>query len=168
MPLVRYVGSVDPVEADIDKVRAAIAAGKLTVDQVHLAQHFRLGGTVRGAREAGITVAGPMAGRRNPIVTACIPGITWRELGPNEGLSKTVRWGPHLGTFVQEVSEADWEAIQRLPEGKHWQRVADRSEAPLKKPEPPPVIVKTFNVVEERERILAERAKAAGHPPAGE
>lgn len=164
MPLVRYVGSVDPVEADLAGVRAAIAAGRITEAQVRLAQHYRLGGTAQGARQAGVIDAA--AHRRNPVVTACIPGMTWRELGPNEGLSRTVRWGPHLGTYVQELSEADWEAIGRLPEAKHWRRVDDRDETPPKRPEPEPVVVKTFNVIEERERIRAERAKAAGGSPA--
>lgn len=152
MPLVRYVGIPDPVAMDLEKVRRGIRLGLLTEDKVRYFNYVRMGG------------ANPLNGQQ--VVQCVIPGVTWRELGPNEGLSRTVRWGPHIGTFIQEVSQADWEAIQRLPEAAQWVIVADWAaieatapiEADFRVAEAP---AKTFNVIEETERRLRRVGKTA-------
>lgn len=93
MPLVRWVGDPDPVIENRERVVALIEAGKLTKEDVWAYNQHR------------------------EIV---FPGVTFRELGPAEGLSEHYRWGPAFGTFEIEVTDADWDRIQRLPEAKRF------------------------------------------------
>lgn len=111
MKRVRYVGVRDPRETNPERVRELLAAGAITKADLWQFNTQRLGG--------------PLPGGGFGPVTAVIPGVTSRTLGPREGLSRRVRWGPAPESFVQEISNADWEAIQRLPEAAHWELVED-------------------------------------------
>lgn len=89
MPLVRWVGQLDPVVENRERVVKAIEAGRLTKEDVW---EFN---------------------RTREIV---LPGVTERTLGPSEGLSDWYRWGPAIGTYEIEMTDADWDRIQQLPE----------------------------------------------------
>ncbi|HEY7119314.1 MAG TPA: hypothetical protein VH475_22175 [Tepidisphaeraceae bacterium] len=103
---VRYVGARDPLVIDGERVRAAIAAGRMGMADVEAFNARRLGG--------------PKPGGGHYPVTAAIPGVTTRILGPAEGLSRTYIWGPAPWDFVQAVENDDWLVIQGLPEAAHF------------------------------------------------
>lgn len=103
---VRYIGIQDPMRVDPAGVRLALAEGRLSMQGLDEFNAARLGGPKPG-------------GGRYPVLAA-IEGITARALGPAEGLSRTYVWGPAPWDFVQEVSAADWAAIQALPEAAHF------------------------------------------------
>lgn len=63
---------------------------------------------------------GPKPDGGNYPVTAAIPNRTIRILGPSEGLSVMVKWGPAKYDMVQYVCDSDWRVIQMLPESKHF------------------------------------------------
>lgn len=57
-----------------------------------------------------------------------VDGAVVRELRPDqvEGLSKTYRWGPDPGSYVQPMSESDWALIRALPfDAKQFRDVTD-------------------------------------------
>lgn len=91
MPFVRWVGDPDPAEGaeNLAKIQAMIDAGKLTKEDVWAYNAKRC------------------------IV---LEGVSWRELGPDEGLSKYYRWGPERGSYTIFVSDRDWQRIQSLAE----------------------------------------------------
>lgn len=93
MPFVRWIGQQDPMQVNPEKVRALIAAGKLTKEDVWA---------------------------HNAAITRAVPWRTARVLGPGEGLSKSCMWGPEPQSFVQLVTDADWRRIQALPEAKQF------------------------------------------------
>jgi hypothetical protein len=103
---VRYVGVRDPLLVDRAGVMAQIDGGLMSVADLDDFNARRLGGPKKG-------------GGYFPVMAA-IPGLTTRSLGPAEGLSRTYVWGPAPWTFVQDVSAADWAAIQALPEAAHF------------------------------------------------
>lgn len=123
MKKVRYVGVPDPWMTERANVQALMAAGKMNIADLYDHNTKRLG----GSQKLGF----------GPIVAA-IPGLTIRSLGRREGLSRTIRWGPKPDSFVQTVSDKDWEAIRRLPEASHWELVEDVPAAlPEDRPEQP-------------------------------
>lgn len=105
MKRVRYVGVPDPWMTQRAEVRSLMAAGEMNVADLYDYNTKRLGGSL----SLGF---GP--------VVAALPGLTIRSLGKREGLGRTVKWGPKPDQFVQEISNADWEAIQKLPEASHF------------------------------------------------
>lgn len=109
MKRVRYVGVPDPMRANRAEMRAFLAAGTINETDVREYNLKRFGA--------------PRPGGGHGPVLAAIPGLTVRVLGPRQGLSRRVAWGPTPDSFVQEISNADWEAIQRLPEASHWELV---------------------------------------------
>lgn len=124
MKRVRYVGVPDPRVARKAEVKALLAAGVITEANIWKENTKRLGGN----RETG----------PSPVV-ALIPGVTVRSLSKREGLSRTIKWGPKPDSYVQEISNADWEAIQRLAEAHHWELVEEPAALPetVEQPETP-------------------------------
>ena len=102
MPRVRFVGMKSLAEMDQAKIHAALASGE-TTDAKLMAYEARVGG---GRRPDG---------GHWPVQLAR-PGLTARVLGPGEGLSRFYQWGPDPQSFVQDLTDADWRAVQRLPE----------------------------------------------------
>ena len=88
MPFVEWVSEPDPVETGL--AQKLIAVGKTTKEQVWA-----------------------FNSKRRQIV---MQGFSVRILTPREGLSKTYQWGPERGSYVQFVTDGDWNAIQNLAE----------------------------------------------------
>jgi hypothetical protein len=99
-----------------------MAAGQMNIADLYAFNTRRLGGSLKQG-------GGP--------VVAAIPGLTIRSLGPREGLSRTVKWGPKPESFVQTVSDADWDAIQRLVEASHFALVDEPAAGPGAEPDIP-------------------------------
>lgn len=106
MKLVRYVGVTDPMLTDRENVQKLLDAGTITIADVWAFNKRRLGA--------------PLPGGGFGAVTACIPGVTRRILSQRLGFSKKIVFGPKAKDMVQEVTEADWEQIRRLPEAEHF------------------------------------------------
>lgn len=99
MPFVQWVGDPDPVEVNLPKVQADIAAGKYTKEDVWSYNQHR---------------------------QVVIEGYTIRILGPDEGLSRFYQWGPIAGSYSVLVSDADWKRIQTLPEAGQFALATER------------------------------------------
>lgn len=91
MPFVRWIGDPDPMEVDPDRVRALIADGKLTKEEVWQFNFKR---------------------------QVVIEGFSERILGPSEGMSRHYVWGTEKGSYEIFVTDRDWLRIQSLPEAK--------------------------------------------------
>lgn len=126
MPRVKYVGSPSPLFDMPEKTHQMIVAGRIALTE----------GRVPDPRKGEWTEAhvweaerrrhgGPKPGGGNYPVTVCIPGTTIRFLGPSEGLSVMVKWGPEAYELIQYVSDSDWRVIQGLPEAHHFKLVED-------------------------------------------
>lgn len=66
-----------------------------------------------------------------------VDGHTARRLGPEDpfGLSRWYQWGPHPGSYVQDVEEGDWRLIVESRSRKEFRDVTDGL------PEPAPVVI---------------------------
>lgn len=126
MPRVRYVGSPSPIFDTPERTHEMIVAGRKAIAENRI-PNPQLGEiTEQHVWEAERRRnGGPKPDGGHYPVTAVIPDRTIRLLGPAEGLSVMVKWGPAAYEFVQFVSEADWRVIQGLPEAKQFRLIEE-------------------------------------------